>query len=151
MYVSVSADIVDDTLMILPGGTYVKNVLGFCTTSFDLICQRKTLGSPISSHLRAMRQFTLRCHSTTAKLLNRNARAFSDAQILQCMRTWQVLGSHLPVCVAGPPGEPSWRFPFGKGCDWKDCLCSVYKPAHPMQVCQGCWRVAYCGPRCQKR
>ena len=35
-------------------------------------------------------------------------------------------------------------------CAWSKCLCSIYKPVHALRVCKGCWRVAYCGPKCQK-
>ncbi|GJE93331.1 zinc finger MYND domain-containing protein [Phanerochaete sordida] len=35
-------------------------------------------------------------------------------------------------------------------CAWRECLCSVYKPAHRMRTCKGCEWVVYCGERCQK-
>lgn len=36
-------------------------------------------------------------------------------------------------------------------CHWRECLCNVHKPAHHLKVCKGCWRVAYCNPKCQAK
>lgn len=36
-------------------------------------------------------------------------------------------------------------------CNWKDCMCSVHEPIHPLKICKRCQRVAYCNSRCQSK
>ena len=34
-------------------------------------------------------------------------------------------------------------------CYYENCMCSHKQPLHSLRVCKGCWRVLYCGKRCQ--
>ena len=38
-----------------------------------------------------------------------------------------------------------------RGCNYGRCVCNDVPPCHKMKVCRGCWRVRYCGVKCQKR
>lgn len=71
------------------------------------------------------------------------------------IRSWHTFGTMLDVerynaaAVAEESVAPV--FPPLERCGWQDCLCSVHEPVHSLKTCRGCWRIAYCSLRCQKR
>ena len=44
------------------------------------------------------------------------------------------------------PGGPAWA-----NCAWSGCMCFDQKPLYRLSACTGCWKVYYCGKKCQKR
>ena len=35
-------------------------------------------------------------------------------------------------------------------CGWSDCLCHEQKALHNLRACKRCWKVYYCGEKCQQ-
>ncbi|GJE93330.1 zinc finger MYND domain-containing protein [Phanerochaete sordida] len=64
------------------------------------------------------------------------------------VQLWTSVKALLP---AAPQAEQPAQFGMLERCAWDECLCSRYKPAHRMRLCQGCERVVYCGERCQRK
>lgn len=69
------------------------------------------------------------------------------------VQAWHAFGKALEVEKYLSVAEQTSHsvFPPLERCAWQDCLCSVYKPIHPLRVCKGCWRVVYCNAKCQTR
>lgn len=60
-----------------------------------------------------------------------------------------VLSIRLPSKITKEnEGKPYWR--LDRRCFWTACPCAaLMHTAHHVRVCKGCWRVLYCGKKCQ--
>lgn len=72
------------------------------------------------------------------------------------LSAWQPLGKSLEVRYQYPYIPRSQKSTISlstpmERCAWKNCLCNVHKPIHRLRVCRGCWQVAYCNAKCQRR
>ena len=69
------------------------------------------------------------------------------------IRAWSTLGRGLRQysTMELDADDIANAFPEQSRCGWVECLCSTYKPVHPLRMCKGCWTVAYCGGTCQKK
>lgn len=70
-----------------------------------------------------------------------------DQPLGNIKKQWMRLGRSLRVTSTEPVITPplTWRH-----CHWSSCVCSFRVLGHPVRACKGCWRVHYCGRKCQK-
>jgi len=78
----------------------------------------------------------------------------------RALRSWRAYGATFgwksgvrAMNTVTPPSDPSdepryWKIP--KHCFSNACACTSRPAAHRIRVCKGCYRVLYCGPKCQK-
>lgn len=92
-----------------------------------------------------MRRQTLEAWKGITEELTRRRVLAHDANWRIFAVLWKMVENLIPY----PENVKESPFPLLQRCGWRECLCSVHKPAHRLRVCKGCWLIAYCGSRCQ--
>lgn len=123
--------------------TFLGREMAAVEHCFRLLRRQQRENTP---EMEAIRCLTLKLYEGSVQKL---AQGSSESARIRGAQTWMGLGSYIPR--EGPRIMNRWTPPLLKRCGWQECLCSVYKPAHRMRVCNGCCKVAYCGDRCQKQ
>ena len=130
---------------------YIPTAIGFCR---DFLANHKTQELETSglSEIDVLRHKSTKCWAAVTKALNtRSVTAKIPVSLISIRNQWALLGRNLKKSKLELNDEEiRSAFPALSRCGWSKCLCSAYKPAHPLRACKGCWRVAYCGSKCQK-
>ncbi|GJE93322.1 zinc finger MYND domain-containing protein [Phanerochaete sordida] len=95
----------------------------------------------------ALRRHTLAAWQSVADEVRRRQLPRRHPAWRAFAQLWTSVKALLPAALED---EQSAQFGMLERCAWSECLCSRYKPAHKMRLCQGCERAAYCGERCQR-
>ena len=98
-------------------------------------------------------------HDTHARLLAIRPKNLPQAQVKSLViDKWESYGTAfnakkgVNATTLNKPSELSDEMRYWKihrRCFWGACACSI-NACHKMRVCTGCWRVLYCGEKCQR-
>lgn len=128
---------------------FVPPAIAFCR---DLLTNSKAQDPENSSlsEIDVLRYKSAKCWAATANTLDtRSFISRLSTPINDVRREWTLLGRIMKKYNAElEDDETRSTFPALSRCGWTEC--SIYKPAHALRACKGCWRVAYCRPECQK-
>lgn len=113
---------------------------------------QRTPGAPRTEFTAVMNTLRKCWHHTSQRF--RDLKLRRDDPRYPAYEYWRDLGRRIGIRGSTQPQQNESDDPSEtekKKCNWRDCLCSENNPHHPLRVCKGCWRVLYCGSKCQKK
>ena len=114
----------------------------------------ETLAYESENALRLMRRNSFTMWRTAMNRI-RAGMYIHDQALQPTVGAWVSLGEVFGINVDSIANdehvEITRAFPPLSRCHWKECLCSIFEPAHSLRICKRCCRVAYCGTKCQEK